>query len=76
MSIWVQVMLCARPSSAVHFVNPSNACLEHAYGDECGRGTRAAREPLLIIRPDGFRGAVIFSAAVSRETYHQVGTET
>lgn len=51
MSIWVQVISKARPSRAVHFVSPVIACFEVVYGDECGRGTCAEREPLLMTRP-------------------------
>jgi hypothetical protein len=51
MSIWVQVMSYARPSSAVLLVKPVIACFEHVYGEECGRGTWADIEPLLIMRP-------------------------
>ena len=51
MLIWVQAMLNARPSSAVDFVRPVIACLESVYGAECGRGTCAEMDPLLMIRP-------------------------
>lgn len=51
MSIWVTVMLYFRPSKFVALVNPEIACLEIAYGAEFGRGTWAAIEPLLMIRP-------------------------
>lgn len=51
MSICVHVMLCARPSKAVDLVNPDMACFATEYASELGRGTCAAKEPLLIMRP-------------------------
>ena len=51
MSIWVQVMLSARPSKRVDFVSPRTACLEDVYGDEKGRGVYADIDPLFMMRP-------------------------
>ena len=53
MSIWVTEMSNWRPSMALDFVRPDTACLEHAYAADCGRGTWAASEPLLMTLPVG-----------------------
>ena len=53
MSIWVTEMSNWRPSMALDLVSPDTACLEHPYATECGRGTCAAIEPLLMTLPVG-----------------------
>ena len=56
MSIWVTEMSNWRPSMALDLVSPDTACLEHPYATECGRGTCAAIEPLLMTLPVGRQG--------------------
>ena len=51
MSICPHAMSYARPSRDVALVRPVIACFVAVYGAECGRGTRAESEPLLMIRP-------------------------
>src|SRR5207244_9385289 len=50
-SIWPQEMSYLRPSSEVDLVRPVTACLAVVYAIDCGRGTCAEIEPLLMIRP-------------------------
>src|SRR4051812_13031956 len=64
MSIWPQVMPCARPSRAIDFVSPVMACFVAVYGAELGRGVCAEIEPLLMIRPP--RGFCRFIIAIAR----------
>lgn len=52
MSIWVHVIPWPLPSSAVVLVKPVMACFEMVYGKECGRGTCADSDPLLMILPE------------------------
>lgn len=68
MSIWVHVMLCGRPSSAVARVSPSTACFVVVYPVACGRGACAAMEPLLIIRPGAFISSLVSKFSVSELT--------
>ena len=51
MSIWPQAMSYARPSSEVARVRPVIPCLLAVYAADRGRGTCAAIDPLLMIRP-------------------------
>src|SRR5205823_11267225 len=50
-SIWLQEMSYLRPSSEVDFVRPVTACLAVESAIDCGRGTCAEIEPLLMMRP-------------------------
>src|SRR5258707_1263036 len=51
MSIWPHAMLKRRPSRDEDLVRPVIACFVAVYGAECGRGTCAEIDPLLMIRP-------------------------
>src|SRR6201996_1278031 len=50
-SICPQAMSYARPSRDKERVSPVIACLDTVYGRDCGRGTYAEIEPLMMMRP-------------------------
>ena len=71
MSIWLQVMLWARPSSEIDFVSPVMACFVDVYGALCGRGVCAEIDPLsnhfdrIFRQLFGLQRHVRFSAVVN-----------